>query len=45
MVIENECFFREADGSLWVAHSYVNEDGETVTQSYQVEPAPEASGS
>lgn len=45
MVIGNECFFREADGSLWVATSHVSEEGETVTQSYQVEPAPEASGS
>lgn len=45
MVNENECFFREADGSLWVAQSYVNEDGETVTESQQVEPAPEPSGS
>ena len=45
MVKENKCFFREADGSLWVSHSHVNEDGETVTESQQVEPAPEASGS
>lgn len=45
MVSENECFFRKEDGSLWVATSHVNEEGETVTQSYQVEPAPEPSGS
>ena len=35
-----EVHFREADGSLWLAESFVNEDGETSTQSIMLEPAP-----
>jgi hypothetical protein len=36
-----QCYFREADGSLWLAESFVDEKGEAFTQQMQVEPAPE----
>lgn len=38
MIQNGEVFFREVDGSLWIAQSFITEDGETVTQSYEVAP-------
>jgi hypothetical protein len=44
MTQNGEVFFREADGSLWIAQSFITDGGETVTQSHQVaeegEPTP-----
>jgi hypothetical protein len=34
-----ECYYRAADGSLWVAESYVDADGAVLTQDVEVEPA------
>lgn len=39
MTQNGEVFFREADGSLWIAQSFITDGGETVTQSYEVAPA------
>lgn len=39
-----ECFFREEDGSLWVAESFVDAKGNVVTQSMKVEDIPPESG-
>ena len=35
-----ECFFREEDGSLWLAESFVDDKGVVTTQQMQSEPAP-----
>lgn len=39
MTKTGEVYFREADGSLWIATSYVNSKGEVSTQSIMAEPA------
>lgn len=36
MTQNGEVFFREDDNSLWIAKSFITEDGETVTQSCEV---------
>lgn len=41
MTKTGEVYFRESDGSLWLATSYVNSKGVVSTQSIMVEPAPE----
>jgi hypothetical protein len=39
MTQNGEVFFREVDGSLWIAQSFITDGGETVTQSYEIGPA------
>jgi hypothetical protein len=36
-----ECFFREEDGSLWLAESFVDNKGVVTTQQMQIESAQE----
>lgn len=44
MIKTGECYYRDEAGALWLAESYVNEAGEVVTQSVEIEPAAAASG-
>lgn len=39
-VKNGECYYRDPDGSLWLAQSYIDENGEVTTQSLFVEDAP-----
>jgi hypothetical protein len=36
MTQNGEVFFREVDGSLWIAKSFVTAEGETITQTQKV---------
>ena len=40
MVKTGECFFRDESGALWLAESFISEDGTVTTQQIEVEPAP-----
>lgn len=35
-----EVLFREEDGSLWLAESFIDENGKVTTQQYKLEDAP-----
>lgn len=34
-----ECFFRDEAGALWLAESFVDADGNVITQQIEIEPA------
>lgn len=40
MVKTGEVYFRDEVGALWLAESYVNEQGVVTTQQIEIEPAP-----
>jgi len=35
-----ECYYRDDNGYLWLAESYMDDDGVVTTQSIQIEPPP-----
>lgn len=36
-----ECYWRDEAGAIWLAESYVDENGEVTTEQTLIEPAPE----
>lgn len=39
MVKTGECFFRDEDGSLWLAESFADADGNVTTQHTEIDRA------
>ena len=40
MVKTGECYWRDADGALWLAESFQDKFGNVTTQDTLIEPAP-----